>query len=61
MGMRFKLTVEVEVERQQGKFASRDEIEDQLREWLESANEGSVSGVGSDGDSEYDVVDWSVS
>lgn len=58
--MKFTFTVEVEVQRVQGKFATRDEVEEQVSEWLEGANEGTVDGVGADGDSEYEVVDWSV-
>jgi len=59
--MKFTFTVEVEVERIQGKFATRDEIEATIQEWLEGANEGSVDGVGADGESEYEVADWAVS
>lgn len=58
--MRFKLTVEIEVERIEGKFASRDEIEEQLIEALESADPGSVDGVGADGASTYETVAWEV-
>jgi hypothetical protein len=59
--MKFSFTVEVEVERVQGKFASRDEILEQLQEVVEGADPGSVDGVGADGDSEYEVVNWEVS
>ena len=59
--MRFAFTVEVEVERTQGKFASRDEISEAVVEMLDGANEGTVDGVGADGDSEYEIVSWEVS
>ena len=58
--MRFTFTVEVEVERTQGKFASRDEISEAVVEMLDGANEGTVDGVGADGDSEYEIVSWEV-
>ena len=59
--MKFTFTVEVEVERTQGKFASRDEISEAIVEMLEGANEGEVSGVGADGDSVQTVLCASVS
>lgn len=58
--MKFTFTVEVEVERTEGKFAPKDEIADQLREAVEYANPGTVDGVGADGDSNYEVTDWNV-
>ena len=58
--MRVKFTVEAEVERISGKFASKDEIEGEIQQALDEANPGSVSGVGADGDSEYEVNDWTV-
>lgn len=58
--MKVRLVVEVEVEHVTGKFAGRDEIEETLIEWLDGANEERVDGVGADGDSEYEVVDWAV-
>lgn len=59
--MRFVFLVEVEVQRDEGKFASRDEVAEQLQEAIESADPGSVDGVGADGASTYSTVDWSVS
>jgi len=59
--VRFTFTVEVEVERTQGKFASRDEISAAVVEMLDGADEGTVDGVGADGDSEYEIVSWEVS
>lgn len=58
--MRFTFTVTAEVEREQGKFASRDEIQAEVQEWLESANQDEVSGIGADGDSIYNVIEWEV-
>lgn len=60
MSHRFSFTVDVDVDRTEGKFASRDEIEGELRQWLEDANQGSVDGIGADGASTYEVTDWSV-
>jgi hypothetical protein len=55
--MQFTFTVSVTVERTEGKFASRDEIEEAITEWLDAANEGSVEG---ENGGQYDVTDWSV-
>jgi len=59
--MKFTFTVEVEVQRESGKFAARDEIEEELRDAIEGADPGSVDGVGADGDTTYEVIEWSVS
>ena len=56
--MQFEFTVSVEVERTQGKFASRDELEEQLAEALEGADPGQVEG-GEGG--EYEITTWEVS
>lgn len=57
MAMRFSFTVDVEVERIQGKFATRDEIADAIRSALEDAEHNiDVTSIGPDGDSEYEVV-----
>lgn len=56
--MEFSFTVTASVERSEGKFASRDELEEQLVEAIESADPGSLDG---DAGGVYDVVDWSVS
>ena len=58
--MRISFTVHVDLERIEGKFASKDEIRDLLREDLECANNGSVDGVGADGDSSYEITGWEV-
>lgn len=58
--MKFRFNVTIEVERIEGKFATRDEIADYLRDELESAIPGEVDGVGADGDTRYDVTDSTV-
>lgn len=55
--MRFEFKVVAQVERTQGKFATKDELSDQIQEWLEGANEGNLEG---DNGGEYEVTDWSV-
>ena len=60
MAHRFTFTVTVELERESGKFAPRDEMSLAIAEWLENANEGSLDGIGSDGDSTYEVTDWTI-
>lgn len=42
--MRFQFLVQFEVERTEGKFASRDELEAQLQEALEGADPGTLEG-----------------
>lgn len=58
--MRFSYVIEVEVERTEGKFASRDEVAEQLQEALEGADPSSIDGVGADGTSSYEVSSWDV-
>jgi hypothetical protein len=55
--MHFEFVVSAEVERVQGKFATRDELEEQILEALDSANPDSLEG--SEG-GEYEVQDWNV-
>jgi hypothetical protein len=57
---RAKFEIEAEWDRTQGKFASREEIVTEILQWLEDANFGNVSGIGSDGDSDYDITSWEV-
>ena len=58
---RFLVMIEVEVERTEGKFASRDEIAEAIQEALANAGEGeSLSGLGADGDSEYEIISSAV-
>lgn len=59
--MRFTFTVDVEVERDSGKFASRDEIAEQIQEAIEGADPGTIDSVGADADSSYSVTSWEVS
>lgn len=56
--MRFVFNVEVEVERSQGKFASKDEIKDQLEQAIADADPGSITG---DAGGEYETTVWEVS
>lgn len=60
MSHRFTFLVTVELERSSGKFASRDEMSDQILSEIEGADPGSLSGLGADGDSEYEVSSWEV-
>lgn len=55
----FSFTVNIEVERECGKFMSRDEVAEQLQEALDGADPGSVEG-GPDGDSVMNVINWEV-
>jgi len=55
--MRFTFQVEVEVEREEGKFATRDELGDQLREAIEGADPGTVDG---DNGGTYNVIQFDV-
>jgi hypothetical protein len=56
--MRFTFTVHVELTRSEGKFATREELHDQLVEALENANPGELQG---DNDGQYVVESWEVS
>jgi len=58
--MRVSFTVHVELERTEGKFASKDEIRDFIRDEIEGMNPDCVDGVGADGASSYEITDWSV-
>lgn len=55
--MRFRFVVEVECEREEGKFESRDDIGDQIRDAIEGADPGSITGYNG---GTYGVMDWSV-
>jgi hypothetical protein len=55
--MRFTFTVEVEVEREEGKFASRDDLAEQLQDALAGSDPGVVEG---DNGGVYSVVQWDV-
>ena len=56
--MRMTFTIEVELEKGSGKFASKDEIADKIMEDLESADPGTIF---SDDNAEFNVVQWDVS
>jgi hypothetical protein len=56
--MRFRFVVEVEVERDEGKFASRDDLGAQIGEALEGADIGSLEG---ENGGSYSTVAWEVS
>lgn len=58
--MRARITVDVEIERIQGKFASKEDLVAEILDSIESANPQSISGVGADGTSEYEITDWVV-
>jgi hypothetical protein len=57
MAHRFKFVVEVELERSEGRFVSRDDMAQELLDAIESADPGSVDVD----ESSYEVTDWSVS
>lgn len=58
--MRFTFTVELEVNRIQGKFASRDEITEAITSALDDLETNiDISGLGPDGESEYEIIDFS--
>ena len=53
--MQFTIMVNIEVEREEGKFATRDELLDQIIEAIESADPGSLDG---DNGGVYSVTQW---
>lgn len=55
--MEFDFAVRVELEHSEGRFASRDEMRDQLVEALEEANPGDLMG---ENDGQYMVPTWEV-
>ena len=55
--MEFTFTVTVSVERSEGKFATRDEIEAQIQEALEGADPGSYDG---ENGGTYETSSWEV-
>jgi hypothetical protein len=58
--MNVTFEVEIQLERVGGKFAPREEVVDALREQLEQAAGEGVSGVGADGDTEYEASDYTI-
>lgn len=55
--MNFTFMVTVDVSRQQGKFASRDDISEKIKEALDDANPGDIEG---ENGGEYTVDTWEV-
>ena len=55
--MRFEFTVSVEVERTEGKFASRDELAEAIQEALDGADPGELEG---EAGGQYQTVAWEV-
>lgn len=55
--MKITVTIEIEVERQSGKFRSKDDVADALIAEIEGANPGSVDVD----ETEYEVVSFEVS
>jgi hypothetical protein len=58
--MRFEMKVIVEVERLEGKFASRDELEQEIFNAISDANPSQIDNVGADGASSYEITSWEV-
>jgi hypothetical protein len=56
--VKFSYRVEVEVERIEGKFASREDLGGQIQEALECADLGSLTG---ENDGQYETTSWEVS
>lgn len=56
--LEFKVTVVLE--RTQGKFAGRDEMADELTAVLNDSNPQSINNIGADGESDYEVTEWTV-
>ena len=57
--MKFVFTVTVDVQRRQGRFSTRESLASELREALEGADPGDLTGDGDD--AEYGVESWDVS
>lgn len=55
--MRFEITVTVEAERTEGKFAARDDLLTQIIEAIESADPGTLEG---ENGGQYETVEWMV-
>jgi hypothetical protein len=58
--MRITLKITADVQRVRGKFVSREEIIQEMISQVESANPYTVSGIGADGESEYEIMEWEV-
>jgi hypothetical protein len=60
MAHTLRFTVTVELERESGKFAPRDEMADFIIGELEGVDPGTIDGIGADGESSYTVNSWGV-
>lgn len=60
MAHTFEFKITITLERDQGKFAARDEMSQALMDELEGADPGGVYGIGADGASDYSVTDFTV-
>ena len=58
--MKIQFTVDIEIERIQGKMVTKDELADEILESIEAANPSSLSGLGPDSNSEYEITDYVV-
>lgn len=58
--MRIMLSVTVELTRREGKFASKDEVAEALRQLIADNDPGEVDGVGADGETAYDIDSFDV-
>lgn len=56
--MRLKFVVEIELERSEGKFESKDSLATQIQEAIENADYGDWTG---DNEGTYSTVTWDVS
>ena len=55
-----KIVIEAELSHISGKFASREEITEAIRDEIDQGQLTEIYGVGADGESQYDVVSWEV-
>lgn len=55
--MHFEFKVVVDVERDEGKFASREDLSTQIQESIESADPGSIEG---ENGGQFSTVTWDV-
>ena len=58
--MQITLKITADVQRVRGKFVSREEIIQEMISQVESANPYTDSGIGADGESEYEIMEWEV-
>ena len=58
--MQITLKITADVQRVRGKFASKEEVIQEMISQMESANPYTVTGIGADGESEYEIMEWEV-